>query len=325
METAYRLRVLALLASLLAGLPLSAQEAWPARPIHLVVPFPPGGSSDILGRLVADRLVRVLGGNASIIIDNKPGATTQIGTEFVAKAAPDGYTLLLGASTSFTLLPNLRKLPYSLESFECIGGVAEYLAVMAVRPSLPVRDMQQFVDYARKNPGKLSYGSTGEASAGHVYGATLAREAGISVLHVPFRGSMDAVNALVAGEIDFIIDGAVTPMAKAGRVAPLATIYRQRHPELPEVPTLAETGLSVTMASGSGWGLLAPRDTPRELLSRLSSALHAALQQKDIQDAFVHANSSAAWQTPEAFRASLIANQQMYARLLPAIGIVRKD
>lgn len=324
MEEPHRMRLLAplaLLAPWLTSGPVRAQDAWPARAIHLVVPYPPGGSSDILGRLVADRLGKALGENASIIVDNKPGASTQIGTESVAKAAPDGYTLLFGSAVSFQLLPNIRKLSFSADSFDFIGGVAEYLAVIAVRPSLPVKDLRQFIEHAKKNPGKLSFGSAGEASAGHVYGATLALDNDLSVLHVPFRGSMDAVNALVAGEIDFIIDGAVTPTAKAGRVVPLATIYHLRHPELPNVPTLAETGFSVTRPAGSGWGVLAPKGTPKDVLSKLSSALHTALQHKDVQEAFVRANAFASWQAPDEFRAHLAANKKMYSQLLPLIGV----
>jgi tripartite-type tricarboxylate transporter receptor subunit TctC len=285
----------------------------------MVVPFPPGGSSDILGRMVADRLGRAL--NASFIVDNKPGATTQIGTELVAAAPPDGYTLLLGAASSFTVLPNLRKLGYSLDSFESIGGIADYVAVMAVRKTLPVTTMQEFVDHARKNPGKLSFGSAGEASAGHVYGATLARDAGIQVLHVPFRGSNDAANALVAGEIDFIIDGAITPMVKADRARPLATFYRRRHPELPQIPTLAEAGVTMETSKGSGWGVLAPRGTPQPIVARLSETLRGIVEQKDMQDALVRANSIAAWQTADAFRAGLSGDEKMYARLLPSIGV----
>jgi len=325
MTDVQRSRLLAPLALLLPALAASrlarAEDAWPARPIRMVVPFPPGGSSDILGRLVADRLGRAL--DASFVVDNKPGATTQIGTELVANAPPDGYTLLLGAASSFTVLPSLRKLSYSLDSFEAIGGVADYVAVMAVRKTLPVAGVREFVEYAKKNPGKLSFGSAGEASAGHVYGATLARDTGIQVLHVPFRGSADAANALVAGEVDFIIDGAITPMVKADRVHPLATFYRKRHPELPQVPTLAEAGFDIDTSKGSGWGVLAPKGTPRPIVVRLSEALHAALQSKEVQEALVRANSIAAWQTPEAFRAGLAADEKMYARLLPAIGVRR--
>jgi len=323
MTDVQRSRLLAPLALLLPVLAAPrmawADAAWPARPIRMVVPFPPGGSSDILGRLVAEHLGRAL--DASFVVDNKPGATTQIGTELAANAQPDGYTLLLGAASSFTVLPNLRKLSYSLDSFEAVGGVADYVAVMAVRKSLPATTLREFVDYARKNPGKLSFGSAGEASAGHVYGATLARATRIEVLHVPFRGSADAANALVAGEVDFVIDGAITPMVKAGRVRPLVTFYGKRHPELPQVPTLAEAGFDIETSKGSGWGVLAPKGTPRQVVARLSDALHAVLARKEVQDTLVRANSIAAWQTPEIFRAGLAADEKMYAQLLPAIGV----
>ncbi|WP_295529598.1 tripartite tricarboxylate transporter substrate binding protein [uncultured Pseudacidovorax sp.] len=313
---------LALWATALPALkPAWADAPWPARPIRMVVPFPPGGSSDILGRLVAERLGRAL--DATFVVENKAGATTQIGTELVAAAPPDGYTLLLGAASSFTVLPNLRKLSYGLDSFEAVGGVADYVAVMAVRKSLPVTSVREFVDYAKAHPGKLSFGSAGEASAGHVYGATLARDTGIQVLHVPFRGSADAVTALAAGEIDFIIDGAITPMVKADRVRPLATFYRRRHPELPQLPTLAEAGFDIETSRGSGWGVLAPKGTPRAILGRLSQSLQALLQTAEVQEALVRANSIAAWQTAEAFRAGLVADEKMYAQLLPAIGVRR--
>ncbi|MBS0452162.1 MAG: tripartite tricarboxylate transporter substrate binding protein [Proteobacteria bacterium] len=322
-EVVQRSRLLAPLALLLPALALPsiswADDAWPSRPIRMVVPFPPGGSSDLLGRLVADRLGRAL--NASFVVDNKAGGTTQIGTDLVANAPADGYTLLLGAASSFTVLPNLRKLNYSLDSFETIGGVADYVAVMAVRKSLQVNTVREFVDHAKKNPGKLSFGSAGEASAGHVYGATFARDTGIEVLHVPFRGSADAANALLAGEVDFVIDGAITPMVKADRARPLATFYRARHPELPQVPTLAEEGFTIETSKGSGWGVLAPKGTPKPVVAKLSQALHGVLAQKEVQDALVRANSIAAWQAPEAFRTALAADERMYSKLLPAIGV----
>jgi len=320
-----RLKPLAPIVALLALVgvlpcaPASAQDSYPSRPIRLVVPFPPGGSSDILGRIVADRYARALG--ASVVVENKPGGTTQIGTDAVANAPADGYTLLVGAASSFTVLPNLRKLNYSLDSFESIGGVADYVAVMAVRKTLAVKDMKEFIAYARQNPKKLSFGSAGEASAGHVFGGTLARDTGIEVLHVPFRGSVDAVNALVAGDTDFVIDGAATPMIKAGRITPLATFYRVRHPQLPEVPTLKEAGIEITTNKGAGWGVLAPRGTPKAITAKLSETLRKIMADKAVQEEVIRANSIAAWQMPEEFRAGLISDQKMYSELLPAIGV----
>lgn len=294
-----------------------AQDVWPSRPIRLVVPFPPGGSSDIMGRLVAEGISKIL--NATFIIDNKPGGTTQIGSEFVANAAPDGYTLLEGAATAFTVLPNQRKLNFSLDSFEVAGGIADYIAVFAVRKTLPVTTMKEFVDHARKNPGKLTYGSAGELSAGHVFGGTLARDTGIDVLHVPFKGSADAVNALIAGDIDFVIDGAATPMAKADRVRPLASFYRARHPELPDVPSLKEAGFDITMTKARGWGLLAPKGTPAAVMARLSDALQKTLADAKVAEALLRGNSVASYQSPQEFRLNIALDRKMYAELLPQI------
>jgi tripartite-type tricarboxylate transporter receptor subunit TctC len=311
------------LATLLLAMPASssAQEAYPSKPIRMLVAFPPGGSSDILGRIIAEHMGRVLGAN--IVVDNKPGATTQIGTELVANAPADGYTLLLGAASSFTVLPNLRKLSYSLDSFDSIGGVADYVAVMAVRKDLPVKTLEEFVAHAKANPGKLTFGSAGEASAGHVFGGTLSRDTRISLVHVPFRGSVDAVNALVAGDIDFVIDGAATPMVKAGRVLPIATFYRHRHVELPEVPTTKESGFDISSAEGAGWGVLAPRGLPKAVADKLSEALRKTVEDESVKQAFRRANSVASWQSPEAFRKGLLSDQKMYSTLLPEIGVQR--
>ncbi|MGB3069040.1 MAG: tripartite tricarboxylate transporter substrate binding protein [Ottowia sp.] len=323
MKKPERLRLLAPLAvmfpSLLTSTKAAAQAAWPSTPIRMVVPFPPGGSSDILTRLVSDHMAKLLG--ATIFIDNKPGGTTQVGTEYAANAAPDGNTLLMAAMTSFTQLPHLRKLNYNLDSFEWAGGVADYIAVMAVRKTLPIKDMKEFIAYAKANPGKLSFGSAGEASAGHVFGLTLARDTGIKVLHVPYKGSVAAVNGLVAGEIDFIIDGAATPMVKADRIQPLSVFYKRRHPDLPNVPTLKETGFEITQAKSPGWGLVAPKGTPKAIITRLADALHKTLEAKEVQDALARANTIAAWMPTEEFRKSVLEDQKMFAELLPAIGV----
>jgi tripartite-type tricarboxylate transporter receptor subunit TctC len=298
--------------------PVQAQAPWPDRPIRFVVPFPPGGSSDLLGRIVAEGLAKQL--DATVVVENKPGATTQIGTELVSQAAPDGYTVLLGAATSFTVLPHMRKLNYSIDSFEAIGGVADYLAILAVRNTLPVTTIDQFIAYAREHPG-LSYGSAGEASFGHIAGGALARYAKLDFLHVPFRGSADAVNGTVAGDVDFTIDGAAVPMAKAGRLRPLVTFSDRRHPELPDLPSLKDAGLNVQLSQGSGWGLLVPKGTPQPIVDRLSKALEALLSESDARERIQRANAIVHWQTPQVFRDGLAADRKFYGELLPAIGV----
>ncbi len=302
----------------LAPFGVRAQAAWPSRPIKLVVPFPPGGSSDIMGRLLADGLARQL--NATFVVENKPGGTTQIGTDLVAAAEHDGYTLLEGASTAFSVLPNQRELRFSLDSFEVVGGIADYIAVMAVRKTLPVKSLKELIEYGKQNPGKLTYGSAGELSAGHMFGGRLALDTGITLLHVPFAGSAAAVNALVAGDIDIVIDGAVTPMVKADRVRALATFYSSRHPELPEVPSLDETGYKVLLTKARGWALLAPKGTPAPIVARLSEAMQKVLLEPELAKAFLRGNSVAAYQSPADYRSGIAADRKMYGELLASLA-----
>lgn len=313
----------ALLAVLAIQLPVlaTAQTAWPSRPIKLVVPYPPGGTSDNVARLVAARLAANL--NATVIVDNKPGGTTQIGTEYVARAAPDGYTLLLGAVTAFTVLPHLRaKLPYDPKnSFEALGGVAQYLAVLCVRKDLGVNSLADLIRLAKANPGKLTYGSPGIASFGHISGESLKRAAGISMLHVPFKGSADAVAALAGGQIDVLIDGATVPLAKAGRITPLVAFGQLRHPELPNVPSLPETGIKIKTPTSPGWGLFAPRGTPAAINTRLSQALQMVLAEPDTQARLQRMSTLVEWETPAELRQSMESDYNFYGELLPAIGI----
>jgi tripartite-type tricarboxylate transporter receptor subunit TctC len=305
--------------------PVLAQGSWPDRPIRLVVPYPPGGTSDNVGRMVAERVGAHLG--ATLIVDNKPGGTTQVGTEIVARAPPDGNTLLLGAVTAFTVLPNLRsKLPYDPKNgFDALGGVAQYLAVVTVRKDLGVSSLPQFVKLARENPGKLTFGSAGLASFGHIAGETLKREAGIELLHVPFKGSADAANALAGGQIDMLIDGATVRLAKAGRVIPLASFGNKRHPELPDVPSLPETGVKVTTQASPGWGLFAPKGTPAAINARISQALEKMLGEPETQAKLQKISTLADWRTPSELRNAIEEDFKHYGVLLPAIGIRAED
>jgi tripartite-type tricarboxylate transporter receptor subunit TctC len=318
-----RLRVPALVAVLGACLAVStaAQGAWPDRPVRLIVPYPPGGTSDNLGRLVAERLGAKLG--ATVIVDNKPGGTTQIGTELAARAAPDGYTVLLGAVTAFTVLPHLRsKLPYDPKrSFEPLGGIAEYLSVVAVRKDLGVGSLAELIALAKARPGKLSYGSAGLASFGHIAGEILQREAGVDMLHVPFKGSADAATALAAGQVDVLIDGAAVPLAKAGRVVPLAAFSAARHPELPAVPSLSETGIALKRPKGPGWGLFTPKGTPAAINDRISRALQDLLAEPDTQARLQRISTVPDWRTPEQLERAIEADWKFYGELLPAIGM----
>jgi tripartite-type tricarboxylate transporter receptor subunit TctC len=319
--TRRRLLVAAAAAPIVAFAPAAlAQSRWPAdKPIRFVVPFPPGGNSDVLARVLAERLREHL--KATIVVDNRPGGTTQVGTEAVARAEPDGHTMLLAAATSFTILPNLRKLPFDLNTnFEIAGGIADYVAIVTARKGLGVKTMAELVELAKKQPGKLTWGSAGNASAGHIYGEQLKKHAGIDMLHVPFKGSADAANALVGEQIDLIIDGVGLGLARNGRAVPLAAFFGQRHPELPDVPAINETGLKVELPAG-GWSIAFPKGTPQPILAQMAGALEKSLAEPDTRDKLIRASVVALWTPPAEYRRGLEGARSYYADLLQSIGM----
>lgn len=302
---------------------LAAQGRWPERPIRFVVPFPPGGNSDALGRVLADRLKEVL--KTQVVVENRPGGTTQVGTEAVARADPDGYTLLLAAATAFTVLPNLRKLSFDLSrSFELAGGVADYIAIATARKDLGVRSLAEFVALARRQPGKLSWGSAGQASAGHIYGEILKKQAGIDMLHVPFKGSAELVTGLLGGQIDLIIDGVGLGLARTGRATALAAFANIRHPELPDVPALPETPLKVDLPAG-GWGVAFPKGTPRAIVDQVGRALESVLAEPETREKLLRASVVASWQPAADYARDLEAARNYYADLLRSIGMKQEQ
>jgi tripartite-type tricarboxylate transporter receptor subunit TctC len=296
-----------------------AQSKWPAeRPVRLICPFPPGGNSDALARVLADRLREHL--KANVLVDNRPGGTTQVGIEAGARAEPDGYTMTLATATTFTVLPNLRKLPFDLSSFEFAGGVADYIAFITVRKGLGVKTLQEFVALAKQNPGKFTWGSAGSASAGHIYGEMLKKSAGIDLLHVPFKGSADAANALVGEQIDMIIDGTGLGLARGGRAVLLATFFGQRHPEVPDVPAITETGVPVKLTAG-GWGIAYPKGTPAPIVAQTGAALEKILAEPETREKLLRASVVATWSRPGDYRNALESARAYYAELLSSIGM----
>jgi len=313
----------ALVAAALLPASARAQSEWPRRPIRLVVPFPPGGSSDMLGRVYAERLRAVL--EATVVVENRPGGTTQVGTEIVSRAEPDGYTLLQGSATAFAVLPNLRKVPYDpANGFEVVGGIAEYVAIVTVRKELGVKTLAELIGLARREPGKLAFGSAGLASVGHLSGEILKREAGIDMLHVPFRGSGELVPALIGGQIDLFIDGVGLGAATSGRAVPLAAFSEFRHPALPELPSLAEAGVETELPTG-GWGIMVPRGTPPEIVARLSEATEKVVTDPGTAEELLRAGIVARWIAPDVYRKRLDEARVFYAEFLPSIGLTRSE
>lgn len=308
----------AIVAALAAGT-CWAQASYPDRPIHFVIPYPPGGTSDNLGRLLADKLRVALG--QPLVVENKPGGTSTVGTGLVAQARPDGYTLLLSSSPAFTVLPHLRKVPYDpVNGFEPIAMVAGYLAVVTVRNDLPAKSFAELVALAKKEPGKLTYGSAGIASWGNMAGETIKLKQGIDVLHVPFKGSGDLIAGLLGGHIDIIIDGVGLGLARSGKARALATFGDARHPDLPDIPSLAEVGFKAGLPR-SWWGIFAPKGTPAPVLKRIDAALARILAEPETRERMHRISVVPYYLPPAEMRKVMREDSGINAELIRATGM----
>ena len=273
---------------LLAGIPAVALgQAWPQKPVRIIVPFPPGQGADIVGRLLAERLTPVLG--HQVVVENRPGAGSMIGTEFAAKAAPDGYTLLIGGTSAMVINPHLfRKLGYdTLRDFAAITNVTSLPLVICVNNALPVRSVQELVKLARSRPGEIAYGSSGNGSTHHLAQAMFAAAAGIELSHIPYKGSVASMTDLIGGQIAMLADttAAVLTQVRAGRVRAIAVTSATRSPFFPDVPTVEEQGLKGYDATA--WaGLVAPAGTPVTVLERLNSEVVKTLGMADTRKRF---------------------------------------
>ncbi len=313
------------LVTMLTAAPVAVQAsdagAYPQKEIVFVVPYPPGGNSDNLARIYADRLRQKLG--VPIVIENKPGGTTSLGTGVVARSKPDGYTILLATSTAFTVLPHLRNdLPYDpLKGFTFVGSLAGYLPVLAVRNDFPANTLPEFVDYAKKNPGKLSWGSAGVASGGHLAGEILKKDAKLEMLHVPFKGSADSLTAMLGGHTDFLIDGVGLEAIKAGRAKGIVTFASERNPELPNLPTPKESGFDVTLPFEGFWGVAVPAGTPQPVVDRLAKATQEILQEPETRKRFGNISLSASWKAGPEYTKDIEASRVYYGDLLKKVNL----
>ena len=252
-------------------------QAYPSKPIRIVVPIGPGGSTDMVGRLMGQRLAEQMG--VSVYVDNRPGAGATIGSELVAKAPPDGYTLLTIA-VEFTINPVLRKLPYDpIRDFSCVTQVTSSQYFLSTHPAVPVRTVQQFIALARSRPGEVTFGSSGPGSANHLAGVLFQQMTKTRLVHVPYKSAGQAGVALMSGEIDFMFSNVASAIAqvRAGRLRAIATTGTKRTPVAPEVPTLNEGALPGYIVTGFHL-LFAPGATPPEILSRLNAEAVKAIQ-----------------------------------------------
>jgi tripartite-type tricarboxylate transporter receptor subunit TctC len=283
--------------------------AWPSATMRMVVPFTPGGSTDVLARLVASRLERVLG--RPMIVENRPGAGGSVAAGQVARADADGHTLMMGHIGTLAFNPSLYPtLPYDpVRDFAPVALVASVPNILAVTSGLPARTFAEFLAYARANPGKLNYSSGGLGSAAHIAGAYLVHKAGLDAVHVPYRGTAPSVNDLVAGQIQFTLTGgpALLPLAATGRLRILGVASLERVGFAPTLPTIAESGLPGFEAI-QWYGVVAPARTPPAIVQRLNAEINALLDQPDFRETLDKEGAVSLRRTPGEFGA-LIASE----------------
>ncbi len=305
-------------ASIAVPWPAWAQEVWPTKPIRLVVPTPAGGGTDNMARTTADRLRELL--KATIVIENRAGATTAIGNEFVAQAPADGYTFLFVSPPGFTSVPHLRQVKYGLSDFEMVGAVGNLATMLVVRRDLPVNSLPEFLNLAKKQPGKLTYGTAGVGSLGHLVGEVFRAQTGIDVLHVPYKGSADAIAAAMGGHVDFIINDAAQAQIKDGRLKGLAVFGEQTVTGLPQVPPIKGTGVDVNIP-GTPMGFMAPRGTPKAIVDRVAAALEKITAESEFQAKMAQFSLAAQWIPPADYLRLLQQGHTSYGEVIRRVGI----
>jgi tripartite-type tricarboxylate transporter receptor subunit TctC len=304
----------------LAGQPAGGQS-YPSRVIRIVVPFPPGGPTDVAARLIAQPLGETLG--QSVIVENQPGAGGRTGSRFVARATPDGYTLLMGGTNLNAIIPAIYKnLDYDpVKSFIAVASVASDAVVMVVNPSLPAKTVAEFVQTAKAGPGKLKYGSA-PGIASHLAPELLKYRGGIDVPFIPYRGGGPAITDLLGGQIDMIFNNKSVLLAliQGEKLRALAVTADKRWPELPDVPTMREAGFP-DFPSDIVYGLLAPAGTPDAIVDKLNSSVNKALQSPELRANLAKLGIEARAATPQAFGAAMSDDMAKYDEIVRLTGI----
>ena len=306
----------ALAASLALVPALGLAQAYPAKPIRLVVPFPAGGATDILARALSQKLGEKIG--QTVVVENRPGAGGTIGADLASKAAPDGYTLLLATSSTHSIGPAINpKITYNAETdFTPIAYVASSPNIVVVPNTLPVRTMREFIDYARKNPGKLNYASSGNGTIVHLTTEYFKAQSDTFILHIPYRGTALAIPDLVSGKVDVLFDSYVTgmPHVKDGKLRALAVTSAKRSALAPDLPTVAET--LPGFDSITWFGLYGPKGMPQDLAAKVNQAVNAALADADVKERFARLGAEPAGGAPQAFAEMVKADNAKWKKII---------
>jgi tripartite-type tricarboxylate transporter receptor subunit TctC len=315
-------RFLAALGLAVALSPLLAMaQAYPSKPIRFIVPYPAGGPLDTVARLLGQKVAESV--KQPVIVENKPGAGGNIGADAVAKSAPDGYTLLMGAVATHAINPTLyASMPYdAIRDFQPVTQLASTPNVLIVNPSISAANVREFIAHAKANPGKLNFGSGSTGSAGHLAGELFKTMAGVQMTHVPYKGAAPAMQDLIAGRVQLMFDNFASASAqvKAGKVRALAVTTAKRSALAPELPTIAETGLA-GFDINTWFGLFVPAGTPREIVERLHGEFTRALALPDIREKLVALGAEPVGSRPDEFATYIRAEAEKYARVIKASG-----
>ena len=298
-----------------------AAQLFPEKPVRMVAPYPPGGTSDIIARILGQKLFDAWG--QQIVVDNRAGANGSIGCELAAKSPADGYTLLIGNMTPIAANPSLyRKLGYdSVRDFAGVSLVAAGPNVLVVNPALPVKSVQELIAYAKANPGKLNFGSGGAGSPAHLAGELFKTLTGVAMTHVPYKGTVLSVNDLIAGQVQLVFSDAppAVPHVKSGKLRALAVTGAKRTPLLPELPTVAESGVP-GFELDNWWGILVPAMTPKPVINRINAEIVSIMQTADVKERFGNLGVEAIHGTPAEFDAYIKSEYAKLAKIIRASG-----
>ncbi|MBX9595790.1 MAG: tripartite tricarboxylate transporter substrate binding protein [Roseomonas sp.] len=304
------------------GLARSARaQSWPERPVRIIVAFSPGGEPDILMRGMQPLMQEALG--QPVVIDNRPGASTQIGAEAVAQARPDGYTLLMTSSTTFAVNPHLRPdLPYRLSQFRPITQLLQAQLALYANPRLPIRTVAELIEYARRRPNGVTYTTTLRGGVAHLAGERMKQLTGLQMTDVPFRASTAAAQAIIRGDVDVGFDGLATylGLVRGGEIRALAVTGTRRTEALPDVPTFAETGYP-DLAQGYWYGLFAPAGTPDAAVTRILAAVQAASRNEHLRSIWAAQGSTLDSMDPDTFQTLLATESARWGALIRGIGL----
>ena len=305
---------------LVPSLAFAQTGPYPNRPIKFIVPITPGGSNDVMARVVAQKLTDLWG--QPVVVENRPGAGMNLGADAVAKSAPDGYTWLLGANNIFVTNPHMCKMPFDVfKDFTPVTQVATVPFVLVVHPSVPAKNVAELVDYAKRNPGKLNYGSSGNGSPQHLAAEMLNHGAGIQTQHVPYKGAIPAITDLLGGRIQFFIGGvnSLLPHIKDGKLRALAGAAGQRYQAFPELPAMAETVPGVAL---DVWlGIFMPAGVPKDIVAKANADIARVLQSPEIKANLTGQGIEAAVSTPEALAATIRDDHARWGKVIREANI----